>query len=68
MFTGIIENLGQVLSHERSASSSRLRLETSFGDLELGESVAVNGACLTVVESDASDVHGLLVPRTSLAG
>jgi riboflavin synthase len=49
MFTGIIESLGHVVSVQHGAAGARitLRLEGG-GELELGESVAVNGACLTV--------------------
>jgi riboflavin synthase len=48
MFTGIIQNLGRV--SRLNENGSKLVLETDFKDLELGESVAVNGVCLTVAE------------------
>jgi riboflavin synthase len=56
MFTGIIEKLGRVRELEPAASANpaagrRLLVETGFTDLELGESVAVNGVCLTVAEA-----------------
>jgi riboflavin synthase len=51
MFTGIIEKTGRVLTAERR-EGLRLVLETGFEGLELGESVSVNGVCLTVAERD----------------
>jgi riboflavin synthase len=55
MFTGLIEELGRVLKIERSGSSARLTVSAGFppGDVKIGDSIAVNGACLTVVERGA---------------
>jgi riboflavin synthase len=53
VFTGIVEELGSVVSLE----GSRLRLgaDVVLGDAELGASIAVNGCCLTVVAFSADD-------------
>ncbi len=54
MFTGIIEALGEVRAVEPGAESARIRIaagEVTEG-LKLGDSIAVNGACLTVAEID----------------
>ncbi|HEV7344071.1 MAG TPA: riboflavin synthase [Devosia sp.] len=48
MFSGIIEKLARVTAIERSGGSLILDIGTGYGDLDLGESVAVNGVCLTV--------------------
>ena len=56
MFSGIIERLSKIRQTARQDSTLILTLETGYPDLELGESIAVNGVCLTVVEFDA---HGL---------
>ena len=48
MFTGIIEEVGKV--KEIAGKKGILVLETGFPDLRAGESVAVNGVCLTVKE------------------
>jgi len=52
MFTGIVEELGTVVSRE----GARLRIgaSTVLDDIEMGASIAVNGTCLTVVGWDAS--------------
>ena len=51
MFTGLIESTGRTLSLERRGEQARLTLEVSFSDeVSLGDSIAVNGCCLTVVE------------------
>lgn len=51
MFTGIVEETGKVISFEEGAQSWRLVLEahTVTQDLQMGDSVAVNGCCLTAV-------------------
>ena len=50
MFTGIIEGLGKVTDLNLSLEQMNIELETPYSDLVLGESVAVNGVCLTVAE------------------
>ncbi len=51
MFTGLIEQTGRVRSLDPRGAQARLILEAGFaGDLSLGESVAVNGCCLTVTD------------------
>ena len=53
MFTGLIEDLGTVESIERTGDGARLRIATSLaGDLSLGDSIAVNGCCLTATAVD----------------
>lgn len=52
MFTGIIEEIGTITAVRRGAHSSVLRIKGGviFDDLHMGDSVAVNGVCLTVTE------------------
>jgi riboflavin synthase len=50
MFTGIIENLGRVEQASKTAESLRVVVETGYANPDLGESIAVNGVCLTVAE------------------
>ncbi|HMD62119.1 MAG TPA: riboflavin synthase [Opitutaceae bacterium] len=58
MFTGIVEECGSVDSFERASGSWRLRIRAArvLEGLAAGESVAVNGCCLTAVESDGAAV------------
>ncbi|MBF0877114.1 riboflavin synthase [Gluconobacter cerevisiae] len=56
MFSGIIERLGTVHAASVRDKAMDLTVETGFPDLELGESVAVNGVCLTVESFDSAGV------------
>jgi riboflavin synthase len=51
MFTGLIDDVGVVERVERTAAGRELRVRSRYAGLADGESVAVNGACLTVRES-----------------
>src|SRR5262245_38675751 len=73
MFTGIIESLGRVVRVEPDAAGRRLVVAADIAPhLKLGDSVAVNGACLTVVAHDAEAFAFQAVPetlsRTNLGG
>ncbi len=51
MFTGIVEERGEVANLKPVETGAELWVKASFvGDVELGESIAVNGACLTATE------------------
>ena len=55
MFTGLIAEIGTVGAVERSADGSRLRIGAALGaDVSPGDSVAVNGVCLTATGADES--------------
>ena len=73
MFTGLVEALGTVVSLDAGAGQSRLVLDVPFAaELALGDSVAVNGCCLTVaaIGSDhiAFDLLAQTLDVTSLGG
>ncbi len=56
MFTGLIEGVGRVMALEPRGGDVRLRIQVGslpFDDVALGESIAVSGVCLTVIEFDA---------------
>jgi len=54
VFTGLIEDVGTVESVDGGADGARLRIATRLaGEIEAGDSVAVNGACLTATAVDA---------------
>ncbi len=66
MFSGIVEKLARVSAAAHDGATLVLEIETQFGDLELGESVAVNGVCLTVVEFSSSGLAKFFVsPETT---
>ncbi len=64
MFTGLIAELGVVASIERAAGALDVLLESRFEALELGESIAVDGACLTVAHHEASAFTLNVSPET----
>ena len=66
MFTGIVEATGRVARLQSTADGGRLELcgVPFAGELTLGESVAVNGCCLTVVEASADSVKFDLLQQT----
>ena len=51
MFTGIVATTGRIRNITVVEDRMQITVEASFGDLVLGESVAIDGACLTVVET-----------------
>src|SRR3954471_7093516 len=51
MFTGLIDDVGVVERVERTEAGRELRIRSRYAGLDDGESIAVNGACLTVRES-----------------
>ena len=74
VFTGIVEELGEVVGTEDLGDSARLviRGPVVAADARHGDSIAVNGVCLTVVDlpgdgSFSTDVMGETLRRTSLA-
>jgi len=57
MFTGLIQAVGMLRSREARGGDLRLRIDAGplpLDDVQLGESIAVSGVCLTVVEFDAA--------------
>jgi riboflavin synthase len=74
MFTGIVETVGAVVSAERRGELVRLELDAPAvaAGARVGDSVAVNGACLTVVSAQgarlAFEAMRETLDRTSLAG
>jgi riboflavin synthase len=74
MFTGIVEELGTVAGVEDQGDAIRLTIHTEhvLTDAGLGDSISVNGCCLTVAEKDGdtwtADVMQETLDKTSLAG
>lgn len=56
MFTGLVQSVGSIVSIESRGGDSRIVIQAPglrLGEMSLGDSIAVNGACLTAVEIDA---------------
>lgn len=75
MFTGIIEATGTVAALEPRGADLRLRVRSGkldLTDVRLGDSIATNGVCLTVIELPGdgywADVSGESLARTTLGG
>lgn len=73
MFTGIIEAVGTIAAIETANGDARLRVDCGaldMGDVRPGDSIAVNGVCLTVVEQDSlrfsADVSAETLSLTTL--
>lgn len=60
MFTGIVETMGQVRSVQASGQGMRVVIDRgglSLDDVKVGDSIAVNGCCLTVVQLEPDAFH-----------
>jgi|SRR5687767_13780447 len=72
MFTGLVEVIGTIEAISDADAGREFRVRSPWRDLQLGESVAVNGACLTVraTESDAFVVAAVTttLERTTIGG
>ncbi len=73
MFTGIIESVGKIESIEDKGGDARFWINTGrldMSDVQLGDSIAMNGVCLTAVElrnnAYCADVSGETLSKTSL--
>lgn len=74
MFTGIIQSIGEVSALEPKGDDLRVRIQTAkleLDNVKLGDSIAVNGVCLTVVDLPGdgfwADVSGETIKRTGFA-
>ena len=66
MFTGLVEELGKIKSITKGTKSARLTIEghVVLQDVKLGDSIAVNGTCLTVVEYTQRSFTADVMPET----
>src|ERR1051325_4144700 len=67
MFAGLIESVGRIVALTRTdADGLTLQIATSLApELRPGDSVAVNGVCLTVTHADAASMHADIGPETA---
>ncbi len=74
MFTGIIEELGRIASIESGAAGTRIKISAELvtSDISNGDSISVNGVCLTALDitptSFFADVSPETLRRTTLGG
>lgn len=72
MFTGIVQATGSLESRERRGPGFRVKVRAPFSGLQLGESIAVNGVCLTVTEDlghgFSADISSETSETTTLGG
>jgi riboflavin synthase len=65
MFTGLIEAVGELVERTATSGGFRLRLATPMApELAPGDSLAVNGVCLTVTMTNGQEVHADVGPET----
>jgi riboflavin synthase len=66
MFSGIVEEMGEVISFTAEASAWRLKVKADkvVQGIELGDSIAVNGCCLTAVKFDSASIEFDLLAET----
>jgi riboflavin synthase len=66
MFTGLIEAIGDVADVKHVGADIRLRIRTALAsELVAGESVAVNGVCLTVTVAEGGEMYADVGPETA---
>lgn len=66
MFTGLVEQVGQLAEVKPTAGGFRVRIRTDLAaDLAPGDSLAVNGVCLTTLVAAHGEVHADIGPETA---
>jgi riboflavin synthase len=65
MFTGLVEAVGEVIESRPITGGVRLRIASRLArELSQGDSLAVNGVCLTVILAEGSEIHADVGPET----
>lgn len=64
MFTGIIQHLGKIKEITEKENACEIRFECDYRDYEIGESIACNGVCLTVVKAFSDGFSAFLMQET----
>jgi len=72
MFTGLVEGVGEIIERKPTSGGFRLRIATALApELAPGDSIAVNGVCLTVILAEREEIHadiGLETVRVTTLG
>ena len=65
MFTGLVEGVGELVERKPTSGGFRLRIGSTLApELSPGDSLAVNGVCLTVILAERDEVHADVGPET----
>jgi riboflavin synthase len=65
MFTGLVEGVGELLERKPTSGGFRLRIGTTLApEVSPGDSIAVNGVCLTVILAKENEIHADVGPET----
>ncbi len=65
MFTGLVESVGELLERKTTSGGFRLRIGSRLAsELAPGDSLAVNGVCLTVILAEQQEIHADIGPET----
>jgi riboflavin synthase len=64
MFTGIVDAVGTIVSIDRAAAGLEIRIRAPYDDINDGDSIAVNGACLTVRDHSSGEFSVAAVATT----
>ena len=65
MFTGLVEAIGELVERKPTSGGFRLRIGSTLGPgLKNGDSIAVNGVCLTVILAEGDQFHAEIGPET----
>lgn len=66
MFTGLVETVGELIERKPTSGGFRLRIATALApEMKPGDSLAVNGVCLTVILAEDRELHADVGPETS---
>jgi len=65
MFTGLVEAVGELVERKPTSGGFRLRVASALAEqLTAGDSVAVNGVCVTVILAENGEIHADVGPET----
>lgn len=66
MFSGIVEELGEVKEISKRSNTALIKIKARVlsGDIKIGDSIAVNGACLTLIKKEADNLLFEAIPET----
>ena len=65
MFTGLVEAVGELVERKPTSGGFRLRIRSPLArEIDVGDSLAVNGVCLTVILAESTEIHADVGPET----